>query len=194
MVCGKRWALACILATFATLAFFQSRHWRDSFTLFSYAVPIRCNEGMCADLADRYAKRGKEGLRKAEAMLRESLAQNRSEDAYAILAEFLARHRNTGDLTGLGIAGDMLGEAEYFAEIALLENSRCAHAWRAKGFIALKREKYADSVSFFEKAIALDRRNGRIAAFLPDLRAKAEAAAAHEADAGSGANPEKDGR
>lgn len=186
LVCGRKQVFGALIALLAVLAFFQSRHWRDSYTLFSYAVPIRCHAEMCADLAERYAKRGREGVRRGEAMLRESLAQNRSEDAYALLAEFLARHREEEGLKGFGIGGDVMGEAEYFAEIALGENPRCACAWRAKGFIALRREQYADSVRFFEKAIELDRRNHKIASFLPGLREKAAEAARRETGSGTG--------
>ena len=136
-------AMAAILAILTVLAVFQTRHWRDSLSLFTHAVEAtQDNAAANYALANECARLRKQD--KAEAFYREALR---------ISPGFLDAHINYGDLLAeMGRPGE--AAAEYEAVLQRDPGSASAHANLGMALAKLGRSDQA--VAECNKALEID--------------------------------------
>ena len=156
-VCHRRRVLGgatVLLAALAILTFAQSRHWRDSRSLFARIVGLTHSEYFSSMLGDILVAEGEQGKAAAEAMLRDTLDVRRSPNARAALALHLAAY-GRGTMT-TGLSGDdetHFPEARILAERALEEPCRADWAVAALAIADYRDKRYVRAYRNLKEAI-----------------------------------------
>ena len=169
--CWRQVGYGCagLLALLAVLSVCRASYWRNTQTLFADAVAKNHSDGIAQILALDIAQKFDEpSFARAEEMLRDVLAVNRSPAAEANLALILAIKKVSGEASVRTVA-----EIEFLCASALSANPKCEAAWAALALKDYRTGLYGRAVERMEKAFSLGYKPQIIEVDLEEWRKKA---------------------
>ena len=152
--------LAGLLVISTVLTLSRMRVWRDSLAFYADCVPKSWHPDAICVYSNVLRRKGPEGARQAEELLREALAHTRNPDVRAEFAHVLAFGARKSDIVLDPNSPDpAFAEALLDAEEVLESDPGNSRAHQAIAFIRLKEGKTDEALSHLETALKTAKKN-----------------------------------